>query len=637
MNLALWKGGDIAIFHDATQQAMPRTVSRPTEWEQTFTAALRQAANDDGHNNRRRARHDPILRSAARLELRDLTGAYHLLREGLREAPDDTHRRGIARDGGAILCAFADLLARADAAHFAVDFLREAVTAAPDAADLRNALGRACVSLGALEASRDYFGEALAAYETALTISAADQTQGGVAFRSRVTINKAIALWQRAELHKGASADAMLSEAADLLRRVMNASPGGNALVARIDSFRAHETLGNILVKEGGIAEALTHLSIARDAASTAVDRARILNNIGAAHSGHHQIDLALEAYSAAIDLLTRDKTPVEWSRTQRNRGDALRMKSRNEDRPLLEEAISVLEEAREVCTPTLSRSLRSLINISLGDAVGVLSIVNSDSVLRDNALYYYDIATSDADDIRRSEIERRRANISESFEAAARQRAIMDRRANILSSVRAALHAHQATPDEWADVSAQISREFADASLGPSGNPGEPSTWVQRVEGTSPPRQAPPPQTVLPMPTTEDLRREGKLYSQAFATAKKAGRKYDIIDHLKTVWMPWIEAGKLSRPMLDQRGDRANDDQSVGDRSAYKALDEWCRREGNDLKQALGYDIPSKQDLVDRRAAEAAALPPGDRPAKIGWAEGKRRQKQRKATQDRL
>ncbi len=101
----------------------------------------------------------------------------------------------------------------------------------------------------------------------------------------------------------------------------------------------------------------------------------------------------------------------------------------------------------------------------------------------------------------------------------------------------------------------------------------------------------APAQANVPPMPTHEELERDGKLYSQRFAAAEKAGRKYNIIDHLKDVWMPWIETGELTRPILYQRSGSA-----YGDRSAYHALANWLKKDGNDLKEALGgFDIPNR------------------------------------------
>lgn len=105
----------------------------------------------------------------------------------------------------------------------------------------------------------------------------------------------------------------------------------------------------------------------------------------------------------------------------------------------------------------------------------------------------------------------------------------------------------------------------------------------------------------VPPMPTTEELARDGKLYSQAYHAAEQAGKPYDIITHLRTVWMPWIEAGVLTRPALFKRQDSPH-----GDQSAYKALATWLAKDGNDLKVALGgFDIPDRSVVARKHLPE--------------------------------
>jgi hypothetical protein len=117
------------------------------------------------------------------------------------------------------------------------------------------------------------------------------------------------------------------------------------------------------------------------------------------------------------------------------------------------------------------------------------------------------------------------------------------------------------------------------------------------------------------PMPTREELEKggdeKGRLYRQA-----RTRSNLTIIDHLKAVWMPWIKAGVLTMPELGKPN---------RDPSAYKALAVWRTRKGNDLKTALGYDIPTKTDIVNSHIAAAAILPPGERPAKLLWVQRKR------------
>lgn len=114
---------------------------------------------------------------------------------------------------------------------------------------------------------------------------------------------------------------------------------------------------------------------------------------------------------------------------------------------------------------------------------------------------------------------------------------------------------------------------------------------------------------SVPPLPTEDELRATGDLYSQAVARANAEGHSITIIDHLRRVWMPWIEAGVVSKPELLNR-----------DHSTYHALQRWTRKHGSDLASKLGYDIPSKSAMLERSLGEVERLE--DPPSSIGRPE---------------
>ena len=111
------------------------------------------------------------------------------------------------------------------------------------------------------------------------------------------------------------------------------------------------------------------------------------------------------------------------------------------------------------------------------------------------------------------------------------------------------------------------------------------------------------------PMPTTDELEAKGKLYSQA----RLANPSTNIVEHLKDVWMPFIERGTLTRPELRSR-----------DMSSYKALSQWLYR-GGDLEKALGHGIPGKSEVINSYIAAVASLPPKERPIGVKWVLDKR------------
>lgn len=99
------------------------------------------------------------------------------------------------------------------------------------------------------------------------------------------------------------------------------------------------------------------------------------------------------------------------------------------------------------------------------------------------------------------------------------------------------------------------------------------------------------------PLPTAEEIEREGWRYSDLNAPGRagrpkaaeaRSANEAPIIKHLQSYWMPWIESGQLSRPTLRNL-----------DRSAYDALSTWVNRSGNDLKAALGHDIPTRSVIA--------------------------------------
>jgi tetratricopeptide (TPR) repeat protein len=590
-----------------------------------------QLATDDNDPTsvrplRRRGQHDPAVQMVQCLDGFETDQAYRIARRAVGTAANDVKRRLITRETSGLLCAFADMQKRTDVAAFALTLLRDAVDRDSGHADLQNALGRAYTSLGALESSAPHLNEAIKAYDTALKLTE------NPAFRTRVTINKAIALWQLASLEE-LSSTSLLTEAEKLLRRTFEDMPDADSLTARLDMLRARESLGNVLLSQDRLTEALTCFEADDGRELPAAARARMLNNLGAYYEKKygedtqqtHWIDQAVEAYEAALALLSKEDMPLEWSRTQLNRGAALTQKAAAfaDNRDLLEDAILALKKAREVCSDSIAPALRVQINIRLGDAFAILSIIETNIILQRDAVGFYDEALSKADKTITVEICDKIARLSLYFNRLHLNR-LMDRLAGILSSLQSVVGSYGITRDEWPDISARISEQLSGqgAETGPAGaaeapDQARPATVVEAVE------LAPQPgnRAVPPMPTTDELRAAGKLYSQAHAAAEAEGRKYNIIDHLLAVWTPWIEAGELTRPILYQ-----GSGSEYGDRSAYKALATWLSKEGHDLKAALGHEIPSKSDIVSRRIAEFATLPSRERPAHVDWVLQKRR-----------
>ncbi len=539
---------------------------------------------------------------------RNMARAAH--RPAERERIVDTAQRQAVYD--------ASPLRRADAAQMAVAFQREIANEFPDHAEIQVALGRACASLGALTSSQADLHEALAAYERARQLGAADNT----ALRWRITINQAIALGELAVLERGTSGDRRLTEAEGLLRGVLAEMPEEAGPTLYRDFPRAQEALGTTQARQGQrgkIVDALSHFDKAIQTWPDMADRARTLNSKGVAYerlyrddpTSSHWLDEALAAYATALTGLRKRDMPLEWSRTQRNYCDALQQKAeRSQDRHeierLLAEAIDGLKEARALCTDAVSPSLRASIHISLGNTAGILAYLKEDRYLALNALHYYINAARKVDTDIKSEIARRADSISQLFNFTPRR--FMERRTSILSSVKLVLLEHAVTFEEWEDISAQIAEQFTDktSDLAAAGgikddgaDPIHPETRVQVAGATHAPAQ----QTVPPMPTTEELEREGKLYSQAYTAARAEHRKYDIIAHLLATWVPWIETGELTRPELLAR-----------DNSAYFALARWLQKPDHDLKTALGgnRDIPTRSET-----AQASLTPEGIREAR--------------------
>lgn len=132
--------------------------------------------------------------------------------------------------------------------------------------------------------------------------------------------------------------------------------------------------------------------------------------------------------------------------------------------------------------------------------------------------------------------------------------------------------------------------------------------TWVERAATTSPASELPP------MPTYDELKAQGKLYSQRYGDDRPANapeipasREERLAEHFsgdKGVWKTW--AGAFNRSELRER-----------DPSAIAAIEGWetdSRQVGRNisLKDVIGYAIPTKTQArkdVTAEEAEAARL----------------------------
>jgi tetratricopeptide (TPR) repeat protein len=391
--------------------------------------------------------------------------ARSTLREGVSYTPDDARRRQLISDASSVLCTLSDQLRNADAAAYFVEFLREMAAAAPGDADILNALGRASAALGALKESPNDLRDALAAYDGAL--NRADRGTDTAAFRRQVTLNKAIAKWQLASIEKNPDSGRLFDQAERDARQALDALSQEDAASTRLDRLRSEELVGAIRLDLGNLDDASDSLqkalAIANESGSTEADRARVLNNIGFVYDKKYAadpqliwIDKALQAYEGACRNITVAAAPLEWCRTQRNRCDALRQKAEyfQSKIPILSEAIAGLMQARAICTDHLSPALRAQISVSLGDAIGFLSIENTDRFLLEVALYYYKSASPRID---ASIIEYRINNITAWFKESPNFTPIMKSHEDIVSLIASIVAEHGVPFKEWDAISSRI------------------------------------------------------------------------------------------------------------------------------------------------------------------------------------
>lgn len=93
---------------------------------------------------------------------------------------------------------------------------------------------------------------------------------------------------------------------------------------------------------------------------------------------------------------------------------------------------------------------------------------------------------------------------------------------------------------------------------------------------------------------------RLGTPKEKYLASRGRNGSSENIIEFLKRVWISWIEAGALTRPVLRQN-----------DPKAYQALLDFLKRH----ELPSGWSIPSRSELVERDLAawQSGALSPRD------------------------
>jgi hypothetical protein len=433
-------------------------------------------------------------------------------------------------------------------ARWAMEPLLEIAKAEVDRPDIQNALGRAYARLGEARGSQNDLRDALVAYDSALKIISADRTAGGKAFCLRVSINKISALCELAALQEPASMKLLLKEADELLQLAFDMISEEAASAVGIDVARANDLRGYILFSQGSIDEALVYFHVASGAwpPTYHADQTQTLIHIGAAYEEkykrerlEHWVDKARKAYSAALAKPRWDLMPQEWSRAQRGYGDALRQKAYfdTENREsLLFEAIEGLKQARQSCSDRVEPRSRALINISLGDAIGDLAIVQNNSNLAQDAIEYYDDSSSmDYVDLQ-SAIDERIGRLSRVFINHPSFRAFMDRRARLLSSIQSAIAEQAATYEDWVDVSAQVYRQFAERVV--IGGSAQEAQLQPAAAGRAEEQSCPPLPDNIP---------EEQLFTNR-PRDLATGRKQSVEQFLLTGWpAPYALAGRLT------------------------------------------------------------------------------------------
>ncbi|MGE4045266.1 MAG: hypothetical protein AB7F35_10460 [Acetobacteraceae bacterium] len=517
------------------------------------------------------------------------------------------------REAAAQLREYALLAGLQEAAAGAVALLEEAVGFAPEPTDAWNELGMALIELGQLRGEVHYFEKAEGLFRQALS-----ETGDSPSRRARFEINLAVSLWRQGDFDQ--TQKAKLHEAVAVLKRVLADLSGPESVLDGViasELVRAEDNLGNALLLIGQTSEAIQAYNAAlarlsclptnRDSRST---QARLLTNLGVALT--RQEDVPIEEVVRAFDqaLALRQAMPRAWSATQHNAADALSNAGErlSKTQPqaaqnYLEQAVRRYEDALEIrqraqnpsgwatTSVNLALALKSLGEIVERSASGEANqLIAMDYFLRAGRLCRDVIAGTVLPEQGATRAQSMLAgNILKYLFRNGRSTGIihgdMPSRKEIIGRIREILTDSGLQEAEWPSL-------FQEAI----------GATEQMKTGQHDPG---------PMPTRQELEaggdQAGRLYRQV-----RTRTPVSIIDHLKEVWMPWIEAGVLTQPDLLAR-----------DRSAYRALVAWRSKPDNDLQAVLGYDVPTKSALVDQSIAQAQAHTDSrsNLPARVDWA----------------
>lgn len=119
----------------------------------------------------------------------------------------------------------------------------------------------------------------------------------------------------------------------------------------------------------------LAEASARFDPAATPLEYARCQNNLGAAYArqieqgGADLVARAVSAYEAGLAVLDRSHSPHDWALLGSNLAQALLATEGAGREPALREAVTLLEDALEIWSPTLDRGDWTRAMIALGNA----------------------------------------------------------------------------------------------------------------------------------------------------------------------------------------------------------------------------------------------------------------------------
>lgn len=467
----------------------------------------------------------------------------------------------------------------------AVEVFRRAVEDFPDDPSLHNALGASLLAAARFASevhSRAQLIEAVNEFQAAR--SGAKRQSAPHVVHFRYSVNLATARWMLGERTQDVRA---ISKAVAALQSMASELPTASP-------YQAHvlNNLGNALMAQGRVTDALTAYSAALDGRPAAQERARILNNLGTAYAALGKPTLARKCHRQSLELQPRDQFPLGWGLAQHNLGtvyltSALAGRQRTRAARQLTAAIEAFERALEVRVRQYTPQDWAATNVNLADALLALGAERSPrqghgagiELIRSAIGRYKDALP----ELTAADVDKTLQNLRIAWQVLERVLGVHEAHGEIHRDQRDvltfALHSGRA---EMTPAFAALAEEAEWPQAGTPGHDG--------LE-TLPPG--------LEWPT------------ETYGHAHKV-RKENVVQFLMRVWLPLVKVG-----VVDLRTLRARDP------SAAKAIDNF--RQGVDpatgLRRQLPreLDIPTKKQLNDRLAERLSR--PGDRPARLDWA----------------